>query len=262
MTLKLSAMQEPPLLLHGASHQNELVARRALRTCLEGACAHPRIVVLQSQPLHGQASAFLEGTPLEELPDLLDFIAAFKFSFSAERRVEGEHIMLHHAFAGAPRRSEAHDSLYRRLPDIKPLLQEEGGLSYLCEELDCARSPQSAAAALGMAKHPSCGLATSPWHPIFRQIVYRSDAESKHAPRAKIRACKDGRVAREIAAPPPVAPVIAADAPEGALVPYELGLEPVCADMKKRYAVEHVGSLMQEHVASGRRLAFCVSISN
>lgn len=234
--------------MHGASHQNELVARRALKTCLESTCAHPQIVALQSRALHGQAPAFLEGTPL----GLLRCIQVQLFLRETCRRRTRNVIPC--VCRRPPRHSEAYDSLPRGLPDIKRLLQEEGGLSSLCEELDRARSPQSAAAALGMAKHPSCGLATSPWHPIFRHFGRSSTDPMQYAPRARIRACKDGRLALEIAAPPPVAPVIAADVPEGALVPHELGFEPMYADMKKRYAVKHFGSLMQE---CGKRAKAC-----
>lgn len=155
MTMKLSAMLEPPLLLHAAAQHNSLVAREALRTCLQSNCHHPKVKALQQEPLLGDILELLEGTRQEELKYLLPFVAAFKFSWTAERKVEGEHASIHQATRKARSCTEAYDSLHRRLPEVKDFLRRKGALEEFCEELQKHRSPKRAAAALGMAAHPA-----------------------------------------------------------------------------------------------------------
>lgn len=184
-TLKLTAMQEPPRLLHALAHHSTLVARGAMRRCLSCESTHPLIAKLQGE-LREDAEAYLEGADLQESPSLLDFISSLKFGFSVERQVEGEHAALHHGYSKARRHSEAYDSLLRRLPEIKEVLLLDKGLEQMCTFLDLARSPRRAAAALGMEAHPAQEQATSGWHPMFRRMIYRSDPHTLYGPRPHI----------------------------------------------------------------------------
>ena len=53
--------------------------RQALGRVLPSTYRHPQILALQAKPLVDQAKAFLAGTPLKDLPEFEEYVAAKKF---------------------------------------------------------------------------------------------------------------------------------------------------------------------------------------
>eukprot|EP00971_Amphidinium_carterae_P208717 4140956-Amphidinium_carterae.1 len=125
LSVKFAAFQEPPLLILAASHHNPSVARRALRVCLESTCTHPAIVKLHTEHIESEATSFVTGTDLQDLPALHAYIASFYFGFLSERQVEGGHSIVHMRSIKARHRTEAYDSLTLRLASMKQSIQAD-----------------------------------------------------------------------------------------------------------------------------------------
>ena len=125
-TLKLAAMRSPPRLLFAIAHHNQVVARDAMRECLQCQSGHSKIRCLQ-QDLSRDAIHWLQGQCLSELPALAEFIGALKFGFTVERLVEGDHAAIHRAYGSARSHTESYDSLVRRLPELKQILADPEG---------------------------------------------------------------------------------------------------------------------------------------
>ena len=114
LTLKLSSLTAPPLLLFGISSFDLAASIAATRTCLQSTCSHPKIQQLQSEPLCSQAWAYCRGDDIEGLEVLAEFAAELRFGFSSERLVEGGHAVVHMRGTSARGRTEAYDSLALR----------------------------------------------------------------------------------------------------------------------------------------------------
>ena len=121
-TLKLTPMMEPPLLICGAAHFDNSKARRCVQRCLQSLVRHPLIDRLKSGQVRFEAIAFVDGASREELPALLALMGKLRFGSSVERMVEGERSHLHRYVHRAPRHAMPYDSLSRRMPEIKSLL--------------------------------------------------------------------------------------------------------------------------------------------
>jgi hypothetical protein len=119
MALKLHAMSEPPRLLYAAAHHNSLKSRDAVRRCLAHRPNHPLMAQLHAEPMKTQAVSYLEGIPLDDLPEFAAFLGSFSFGFAVERMVEGDHAAVHRGYGKARFHGESYDSLVRRLPEIK-----------------------------------------------------------------------------------------------------------------------------------------------
>ena len=91
-TVKLSPYTGPPNLLFATAHHVRAKSVRALKTCLESDCDHPRIRQLQSSPLCEQAKEYIDGEELFSFEHLPAFVGGFKFGWASERAVEGGHL--------------------------------------------------------------------------------------------------------------------------------------------------------------------------
>ena len=191
-------MTVPPSLLFATAHHDTAVARRAMRTCRASSSQHPRIIELQSPRLSTEAQAFEDGDEeLHALPELVVFVAEFKWGYSSERASEGGHATVNLRAGKSRNRTEAFDSLSLRMGDIKLHVQGiicqasagDGDCSAtrFIECLQMGRSPKALLRALCLDQHPSVRLAKNGWDPIFRKILYRNDPYSLYrAPRPPV----------------------------------------------------------------------------
>ena len=154
--------------------------------------------------------------------------------------MEGEHAALHHGYSKARRHSEAYDSLLRRLPEIKEVLLRDGGFQEMCGLLQLTRSPRRAASALGLSCHLALEAATTAWHPMFRQVIYRADILSLYGPRPGINV-KDPD-------PPPPLPEALASAPLP--VDGDQDVAPAPASNDAQAAAQPIAALPAEQVGA------------
>lgn len=209
LTLKITAIRQPPLLLFAVAHHSAAPARDALRHCLESASSHPKIRQLQSGQLLVEAHEFLSGADLHDLGALSVFVASLKFGFAVERQVEGDHAAIHHGYGKARHHSEPYDSLVRRMPEIKQVMASGFGFESLCMHLESVRSPKLAVHSLGMASHSACFGITNAWDTMYRQLMYRSDPYTlyhQRYPEVSLDAPPPPRPASLPLQPPPAAP--------------------------------------------------------
>ena len=118
------------------------------------------------------------------------YIGEVKFGFSSERMGEGQHARMQATTTNAlvAALPEAFDSIGRRLPMIKQLLEnDENNAVQLASILASSRNPKKCVERIGMSQHPSASLGETPWDPIYAKLVYMADPYSQqHMPAPNI----------------------------------------------------------------------------
>ena len=101
----------------------------------------------------------------------------------------------------------AHDSLLRRMPEIKRDIDRDA--DFMCElgeELAKLPNPRACVERMGLGAHQSCLLAKETWDPIYGKIVYRADHFTQQS-RAVATLDMDPHLDPNAAMPPPPVPV-------------------------------------------------------
>lgn len=259
LTLKVSALRQPPWLLYATAHHSAMKARDALRQCLHSASPHAKIRELKTGTLAEEAREFLDGGDLHDLPVLAEFIGSFKFAFAVERLVEGDHAAIHRAYGRARNHSEAYDSLVRRFPEIKVVIAQPSGFQAMCDNIELCRTPKRAVHALNMGRHESCQRASSGWDVIYRQIVYRADPYTLyHQPYPKVRPAV--APTEPAAFPEPPRPHAPADAPMQPAAPLPSGAVGAYGRLKQASAAKFFTQQLQEHVQSQTRYIYSMPL--
>ena len=204
MTLKITPSMDPPLCSYAIAHHVFDKAQKAMRLCLASNDPHDRVQKLKVEPLRTEALLFESGDykHIDELPLMRGYIGELKFGFSSERMGEGQHARMQATTTNAPYHTEAFDSIGRRLPMIKQLLEnDENNAVQLASILASSRNPKKCVERIGMSQHPSASLGETPWDPIYAKLVYRADPYSQqHMPAPNINARPPS--------PPPLSPIM------------------------------------------------------
>eukprot|EP00971_Amphidinium_carterae_P234317 4649633-Amphidinium_carterae.1 len=157
LAFKLSHYTQPPWLLYKLASFDEQLGRRACDELLQNeTCQHPKLLRLKAEPLLTQAQKWVGGESLAH-PDMAElrlFVSAFRFAWTAERNIEGQHRSVKQRGAKAPNHSPAYVSYGLRCAEIKQLLQGDGDIiKRFAEHAYLARSRPKAVAVLGMTGH-------------------------------------------------------------------------------------------------------------
>ena len=168
LALKLTPFMAPPLVVFGIAHPSVAKAKQSLATCLRTPCSEGPLKLLKTEPVLSEARAWLSG--VEEAEQLLHFDtfrAKLVFAFSAERRIEGEHAIIHHHISKARCHSVPFVSLSQQMSQLRCRLQNDGYLLSLSTHLQSARNPKKCVEVLGLSAHAACQAARSAWDPVF-----------------------------------------------------------------------------------------------
>jgi hypothetical protein len=271
-TVKLAPYTGPPNLLFATSHHMRAKSVRALKSCLESDCEHPRIRQLQSPPLCEEAKEYIDGEELHFFEHLPVFVVGFKFGWASERAVEGGHAHVNLRAASNRYRTEAYDSLVLRLPVFQKRCEDDPSLmASLADCLMKGRSPAKVVSALHLQNHPSCRLAKSAWDPIYRKIVYHSDPYSLHsAPRPPLHTKKPpgppasgspvpGLPGAQAALDDP--PEVEGDAPAGAAAAVVISAEGIYSTFVKEAALKFfVEQVSAAHSESDKRYIYACRV--
>lgn len=183
-TLKWGHWSQPVWLIYALGYHNEEIGRQALRKILLCADEHAMVLALQSGILHEQGQIWLSGVSIldERCTQLATFVSQFPFSWTAERKGEGQHRKLKQYGAKSPSHSEVYSSYMLRRPElIRELDRNASFLSDLSGYYERARTPLAACESLGIRAHPSAlfvvrGLKNSSRDKLFPRVIYHSDA--------------------------------------------------------------------------------------
>jgi hypothetical protein len=182
ITLKVSAIMEPPCLLFACAHPKVSVSIRAMKVCMVSSCKHKRILELQSSPLKEESEVYTQGIePLVALPDLQIFVCRFKWGYGTERLGEGGHSKIHRRAGTSRVRSEGFDSLGLRFPHLRTQMENESYTESFATILSEVRNPRMLVERLGLKFHDSVLGVKSAWDKQYRKVVYHADAGSLYA---------------------------------------------------------------------------------
>ena len=183
-TIKLSHWETPPWRMYAMAHRDEHVGRRALEACLASDHPHPKLQLLRQPPLLEDGRLWMDGADLLDprCAHLAAFVAGLRWSFTAERQVEGLHRSIKQRGAIAPNHSEHYISYgIRRQELIAQLDQDPGFLGKIAALSQRATTARAACRVLGLGWHGSVvGIegATSYRHPMFSKVIYHADSST------------------------------------------------------------------------------------
>jgi len=97
VVLKFSHMGETPWILFKLGSWDLVDAHEALRLLLASTSKHPAVVRLREGDLLPKAILWLQGSDIlcEELADLCEFVARYRFGPSSDRLGEAQHAKIH-----------------------------------------------------------------------------------------------------------------------------------------------------------------------
>ena len=165
LKLKLQPLQQLPHALVAIADDQPSRAQAAARKCLRLFAAravedhHPLSVLLlgAGSQLRVQILAFSQGEKLlDDLPELENWIAKFRFILSSERRIEGAHAKVHRDILGARHHGPLHVAYNLVAPQLDRLLDEDPqSLPTLAAACRSCRSPLRAIEKMGLGAHPT-----------------------------------------------------------------------------------------------------------
>eukprot|EP00971_Amphidinium_carterae_P351687 6492230-Amphidinium_carterae.3 len=183
LTFKLAHWQEAPWLVCKLALSEEVQARDAYIHLMNMPKTHSRVRKLMEEPLLTQGQLWYSGVSLfdDQVRDFCEYVAELRFSWCAERRIEGQHRVIKQRGAPAPNHSTAYMSYGLRKHELQHLVESDRGfLSQLAELAVQARTRPLALKRLGLLHHPHhpqhAGTATKRMSSsLLAKIIYHAD---------------------------------------------------------------------------------------
>ena len=172
-------------------------------------------MLTESGVLNTEATLYLEGAELEDVPCYAEYRGGLRFAFMNEREGEKGHAVVHTNSLKARNRTEASDSLVNRREMLEDGLEDKGFTSMILDALARGRSPFQLCKALHLHDHPSITSQgkLNRWDPIYRKVIYRNDPLSLYRRKLAIRVNRHDQLPPP--PPPPQPPPPGADLPDG-----------------------------------------------
>ena len=184
LQVKMAHWGRLPYLLFGLAHHSPMVAVVAAKAALE--VAQSSGALLEEQPTwaqrvlqpvsagHLELHCFAEGgSPLVELPVLLQLAAELRFVPTVERHVEALHSILHRNLAGRPSAGPVHVAFTSVLPRLRQAVRANPAGFVEQFALACAKVSNGVKglAVVGLSQHPGVQALGGVRHGIRRSLV-------------------------------------------------------------------------------------------
>ena len=184
LVLKLSHVADDPWCLFQLGCSNKDMVDAALDKLLRSRHPHPKVRLLQRQPLRAQAEKWL-ASPQAAIfdPDMLElcvFVAELKFASLSERPVEAVHSGVHRRGLPARRHSVAFQSFHMRFPELREDVQLQGKLLMELPKLwRHVKNFKQCSSSLGLGMHPTLAreYRLNRWDraPVHSKVIYHAD---------------------------------------------------------------------------------------
>ena len=162
-TLKLKYWRRLPWCLAGLAHHDVVKAKACARRALALAANHVgpvhwlvALILIPGTICYDQVLLFINGTPLEQLPALMVWLAMLRSIKISERWIESRHALIKRAFAGIHAGAITHMNFITSLPMIEHLLEAvDAGISALARHYEGLRNPFLVLKEMGFLTHPA-----------------------------------------------------------------------------------------------------------
>ena len=206
LTKKCIFWDQLPWKLIGMAHPEEAEARRAAERSVtlfnmvpaEEEFHHPLAWRLLSAGslLREQINAFVAGSSLADLPELLMEVASLAFTPVVERVIERDHAEVHRILATRKVRG-AYVSFGLRSSELEQMLRSDIQHDEVCNCVDLVRNPRQLMLRLGIAGHPLAlqgirqKLHVNYFFVIANQVLYSLDLETQYAAVAALKSANE-----------------------------------------------------------------------
>jgi len=179
---KLAYLIVPPWSLFGLCHHTKQVVDRFLDICLASTHTHPKMVLLNTEPLRTEAVRWRESPDMFAIFDcaaLVTFVASLFFALTSDRVQETPHAEVQRIGRHACNHSAAYINWMRREQGFSDHLEQCSTLLQVAAKLcRAARNFEACVRSLGLHKHPALPPGRSWRNPLNVRIVYHEDAFS------------------------------------------------------------------------------------
>ena len=190
LRLKLSCWQTLPLSLAGCAHHDPHIQRCCIQKVLQQYQEHPHphpVVqhLLGPGPLREQMLQMLEDGAMDTPPELSVSLVRFKFAYTAERLIEGQHAVLKKALRLAPHHGSAYAAVRLLLPNIvADVRKSPAAIQRLADACGRVSTPESVIRHFGLTGHPALQATPKKRLPtsLVADIICHADPQTMFMP--------------------------------------------------------------------------------